>query len=300
MDLSLSQLSTVLAIASAGSVTEAASLLGRSQPSVSRALKDLEDQIGCQIFDRATRPFTPTPEGEILLRHVRAIRGEISGLQSELTALQTEQRNLVRIGAHAIPAASLLPAAVSRLKSQNPTGLFEVSVDRTLPLLNALREGHFDFVISTIPDDHHDDLVFEQLYDSRLGVYVRHDHPLASMPNPTLADAVGFPWLYPSGVSRRMAEMENQFLMNGLKKPEMAMRTMSISLSRQAVLSQDWVILVHGDIFEDDVRQGRIVHLFKHDIARAVSMGVARRGQAELSDSALAMVDTLKALAAKP
>ena len=297
MDRSLSHLSTVLVVAETGSVTQAAELLGRSQPSVSRALRELEYEIGAKVFDRSTRPFTPTAEGIVILRHARSIRGEITSLDEELNTLKLDQKNLIRVGAHAIPAISMLPDAISNLKTHVPDAKIEVVVGRTKRLLEALKEGHFDLVVSTVPTIPHEDLVFETLYEAQLGIFVRKGHPLATRAGLEFRDLVKYPWVYPLVYSHRLAEMEQQFQLNGVQKPDMALSTMSSSLSRHAVLNQDWIILVHSDIFKDDLEVGTIVQLLGHLAMRTVQLAVAKRAGAELSEAAESMINALKSFA---
>ena len=74
-DLDWNLLRVFLALAEAGSVTGAASLLGLKQPSVSQALKRLEDRVGTRLAERS--PFALTPAGERLMHEAVEVRAAI-------------------------------------------------------------------------------------------------------------------------------------------------------------------------------------------------------------------------------
>ena len=65
--MTLTQLKYVITIADTGSMNEAAKLLFISQPSLSLALKELENEIGTELFKRSNRGVVLTPEGQEFL-----------------------------------------------------------------------------------------------------------------------------------------------------------------------------------------------------------------------------------------
>ena len=71
--MTLTQLKYVITIADTGSMNEAAKLLFISQPSLSLALKELENEIGLELFKRTNRGVTVTPEGEEFLGYARQV-----------------------------------------------------------------------------------------------------------------------------------------------------------------------------------------------------------------------------------
>ena len=72
------------AIASRGSMARAAEVLGLSQPAISKAIADLERDLGVAVFDRSTRGVQLTESGQVLLRRGRVILDELRhGLADE-------------------------------------------------------------------------------------------------------------------------------------------------------------------------------------------------------------------------
>jgi DNA-binding transcriptional LysR family regulator len=68
------QLKSFIAIAETGSFGKAARTVSRTQSALSLQIKKLEDQLGCQLFDRGGRKVTLTPEGEIFLGYARQMK----------------------------------------------------------------------------------------------------------------------------------------------------------------------------------------------------------------------------------
>ena len=76
MGLTLRQIDAFRAVMLTGTATEAAQVLGISQPAISRLVSDLEQEIGFKLFDRVGRRVVPTAEAQILIEEVkRALTG---------------------------------------------------------------------------------------------------------------------------------------------------------------------------------------------------------------------------------
>ena len=81
--MTLQQLKYALTIADCGSMNEAAKQLFISQPSLSETMKELETEIGLDIFLRSNRGIVITPEGEEFLGYARQVTEQFGLLQSK-------------------------------------------------------------------------------------------------------------------------------------------------------------------------------------------------------------------------
>ena len=104
------------ALGDTGNLNRAAIGLGISQPAISKLLKELEDGLGVELFERHARGVVPTLYGEAMIRHARRLLNTLDSAYSEVDALRHGQQGHVRIGTILTPCAELLPEVIRRAK----------------------------------------------------------------------------------------------------------------------------------------------------------------------------------------
>lgn len=95
----LGELRTLVAIVDAGSLAAAARRLGRSAPSISRDLADLERRTGASLVERSTRRSRPTPAGLRLAEHARQLLGSYEEALGEAAGEATIPKGSIRMSA---------------------------------------------------------------------------------------------------------------------------------------------------------------------------------------------------------
>jgi DNA-binding transcriptional LysR family regulator len=129
------------------SFTKAAEILHTSQPTVSEHIRNLELRLDCKLFDRLGRSIMPTREAEILYPRALAILEDLKKLEDELAmAGQTVAGELI-IGASTIPGAYILPAIASSFKSRYPGISFEIRIDDSAKVVEAIQSNDLFFGI---------------------------------------------------------------------------------------------------------------------------------------------------------
>ena len=94
----LDELSWFVVLAETEHVTDAAAELGISQPTLSRALARLEDEVGVPLFDRVNRRLQLNAYGEILLEHARRTITEMRSATERIAAMRDPDTGLYRPG----------------------------------------------------------------------------------------------------------------------------------------------------------------------------------------------------------
>lgn len=189
-------LRTFAAVADLGSFTAAASAEGYTQSAVSRQIAALEEVCGVELFARGARGVRPTPAGEYLLPHARALLERLADTARALDGLRRLDAGTLRVGAFPTANTALVPRALARFRARHPgvrPSLREGTTERLLPMLEA---GDLDLaVVSThkTPVLAAADLV--HLLDDPLLVALPAGHRLAARDRVPMAELADDPWI---------------------------------------------------------------------------------------------------------
>ncbi|MEX2238229.1 MAG: LysR family transcriptional regulator [Dehalococcoidia bacterium] len=196
--------------------SRAAEVLGSDQPSVSRRLKELERQMGQQLFIRGARGVTLTPAGEKLLELVAASVESFLRLPhlfaEEMAAAAPTQ---VRVAGGQQLLLSLLAPALFAFREHHPG--VNVSVVSALKpeVVELVRSGRADVGLTSaasIPGD----LAYDEVLRDTLGLFVHDGHSLSGRPVVGLAEIEPFPLLLPDVHSSTRVLLEEAFRSRGL------------------------------------------------------------------------------------
>lgn len=131
--------------------TQAAAALFSNQPNVTRAIKNLEADLGCTLFLRSNRCVTLTPEGEKLLSHISIAMEHIDAAERELALDKSLQQGIISIGATEVALHCLLLPILKQFKKQYPGIHLRVANFSTPQALAALKDGLVDLAVVTTP-----------------------------------------------------------------------------------------------------------------------------------------------------
>ncbi|WP_114814894.1 LysR family transcriptional regulator [Paraburkholderia kururiensis] len=152
--MELHQLEAFSAVMSAGSITGAARLLGRSQPGVSRTIQDLEQEIGYALFDRNGPRVTPTHRAFLLYAEVERALVGLERIRASALAIGRDEAPPLRIAATPALAAALVPRALARLAPGVAAHEAQVRSASAEQVVQALLSRAVDVGIATLPLDH--------------------------------------------------------------------------------------------------------------------------------------------------
>lgn len=228
--LNIRQLALIAQLDESRSVVRAAEMTGMSQPAASTLLRIFEESFEVPLFERHARGITPTPFGEIVARHARAILAEIEQVQDEIDTLKTGLSGQTSLGALLTPGMNLVPEAIRILKQQHPGLLVSVELDSSRPLIEKLQAGRLDLVIARFLDFCDPAaLQFEALGKESHAVIASGTHPLASVSRPQLKELLGQPWVLPPSGSVLREQLTAHFQRRGLVMPRNILQTQSLS-----------------------------------------------------------------------
>lgn len=149
--LTLKQLRYFEAVAQQGHFGRAADMCAISQPAISVQIKELEEALGTQLFERSARQVRLTPFGELFALRVRAILRRVDDLGDLARAAQTDMVGKLRLGVIPTIAPYLLPRVIGHLAVQHPDLDVHVKETQTEKLIAELIAGRMDTAILALP-----------------------------------------------------------------------------------------------------------------------------------------------------
>lgn len=191
-------LEIIAAIVDCGGLTEAAELLNKSQPSLSRTLADLELRIGAPLFLPGRRPLQPTELGRALAQSGRMVLQAGQAGSAVIEKFRAGHQGLVRVGGTPIFMDGVVSEMIADFQANSP----DVRVDQIYgyrdALVLGLRNQSLDLGILPIaPEDVPTDLVFDPILPSQNVIACREGHPLTRRGIVHLEEIVKYPWVTP-------------------------------------------------------------------------------------------------------
>src|ERR1044072_1856188 len=172
-------LQTFVEVARQKSVMKAAELLHVSQPAVTKTIRELEQALGVDVFERDGRGIKITRYGEFVLRPAgAALRALRQGLDS-VSQEQFADAPPIRIGALPTVSSRIMPRAMDLFLKENTWSRVKIVTGDNTVLLEQLRVGDLDLVVGRLAGaERMAGFSFEHLYSEQVVFAVRAGHPL--------------------------------------------------------------------------------------------------------------------------
>src|SRR2546428_13123080 len=195
-----------VAAAEERNVPNAGCHLGVAQPSVSKQIRKLEEELGAPLFHRMKGNVALTAAGEALLPWARRVLGDLDAATVEVRELTELRRGRLALGATPSVSTSLLPRALARFHASYPGVELVVREAGSRDLVAALEEGALDLAPGILPLKH-EVLETTPLFKEELVLAVPPGHPLAARKTVSMGDLRGVPlWMFREGYDLRSEE----------------------------------------------------------------------------------------------
>ena len=189
--MEIKQLKAFAAIAEEKTFTAAAKVVNVTQAAISMQIRQLEDEIGLQVFTRTPRRVILTEAGEKLLERTRRILREHDSALQELAEIAGAEHGRLRIGsASAMFATDQLPNILEKLKTKYPNAEISVSSGTSKTLVDKIMHGETDIAFVSLPVET-PNIQTELLYSDEVVAIAHPSHPLADQKCISAADLAG-------------------------------------------------------------------------------------------------------------
>jgi DNA-binding transcriptional LysR family regulator len=176
-------------VADEGNVTKAARRLHIAQPSLSAALRQLETQLGAELFRRHGRHLALTPAGELLRRRGRDLLNEADAVVAAVRGAAVGGR--LRLGVSPTARFELAPRLLAVCAANSPSVMVYTQEDTTGALVRGVADGSLDAAITfCVSEPPPSSVELVPLYEERAVVHLVADHPLAHQNTVTLSQLV--------------------------------------------------------------------------------------------------------------
>lgn len=168
-----------LTVAREGNITAAANYLHLTQPTLSRQIKDLEDELGQQLLIRKSRRVILTPEGMLLRKRAEEIISMVDKTEAEFSSMDNTISGDIYIGGGETQAIKLIANIMKELSNEYPGIRYHLYSGNAPDVTDRLDKGLLDFGLLIQPADltKYDYLNLPE--KDSWGVIMRQDSPLA-------------------------------------------------------------------------------------------------------------------------
>jgi len=254
MDMDITRLRHIIAVADAGSFSRAADLQHITQPALSRSVAAFERDAGLRLFDRSRGGAAITPAGEFVVSRARDVLRSIGELSRDVELYRKGAAGRVAFGMGPLLASLLLPRLGPRLLADTPQ--LEVSTVIRPPdmLLPDLQDDAIEMIFGNswlLSDE--TGLGTQELARLELAVFARAGHPLAGRDRVSPLDLSAYP-------SARASRFSNDRGHAG------AFICDNFHVLRETVLHSDCIWITATAFVRDDLAAGRLARLAVADM----------------------------------
>lgn len=184
-----------LTVAREESFSKAAEVLYLSQPTLSRQIREMEEELGVQLLIRTNRNVQLTPEGQRLRRRAQEIVDLMDKTQDEFQHLDDEVSGQITIGAGETQIMREIAKVAIPLQREHPGIRFNLYSANADDVAEKLDKGLLDFGLMFEPYDLHRYETLLLPFSDTIGFLMRTDHPLAQKDSVRMEDVEGVPLL---------------------------------------------------------------------------------------------------------
>lgn len=273
--MEIRQLKAFLAIAEAKTFTAGARRVNVTQAAISMQIKQLEDEVGLQLFTRTPRRVIMTEAGEYLLERARKILREHDNALAEIAELAGAEHGRLRIGsASAEFATQQLPHILQSIRAKYPNADIAVTAGTSQKLVDKIMHGEIDIAFVSLPVEN-SSITTELLFSDEIVAIAHPSHPLANEKYISAAALAGEKLILGElgGNTRRMID---DFFNAANVRPNIVMELSRQEAINQMVENNLGVGTAGAKTIANEIREGRLISWLIEGAEINWELGLAR------------------------
>jgi DNA-binding transcriptional LysR family regulator len=288
--MDLDQLHTFLEIVRLKSFSKAAQTCFRTQPAISAQVRQLEQELNANLFERLGTRIALTPAGRIFAEYAEQILDLRRRAQESIQELERVPRGELIIAANEATCIYVLPEVFSEYKKQFPN--VQLHVDRSYGsrVLQAVQDNLADFGITQLPVDAKKCQVVK-IHSDEIRIIVPKEHPLAGRRSLVASDIAPYQLLLPkTGTTRAKL---NSWLEPVEEQLQVSMELDSTEMIKRFVMAGLGISFLAASHCREEVAAGKLVTLALGPEPMIRRLGLIYRKDKALSRAALGFIQVI-------
>ncbi len=292
------QLTALTALCVTENYTLAARRLGLAQPTVHRAVTQLEREAGRALFEKTSFGFVASRPALALAQAFRLMMRELEQAEEDLADFDGNDAGRMVIGALPMSRSVLLPRALNEFRAIRAKHRILIHDGPYDELLRGLRRGEIDVMVGALRDPAPiGDVVQERLFADGLSILAGPHHPLVGQGILTRDALADYAWVVPRAGSPSREQFDTFFAGSG--EPERVIETGSILLMREILISSDHLGCISRAQARAELDKGLLAEVPVDAGWLPRPIGLTQRTNWEPTKAQTLMLDLLRAAASK-
>ncbi len=255
--MTIRHLKIFIAVYTDMSVTKASQKLHLAQPSVSLAIRELEEAYHVRLFDRINRRLFATESGKMFFDYASHIISSFDQMESAM--LSPQGAGDIRLGSSVTIGNFLIPEALGRFRKLFPECRVSVCIENSRSIIQRVLKNELDLgIVEDKPG--YEQLVGIPVMEDRLYFVCGSGHPLAAKKTVTLPELCRYPFfMREQGSAAR--EITDHLMRMNQQKYEILWESVSNQALIRGVACQPGITVLSGRLIEEQVKDGTAVIL---------------------------------------
>ena len=292
--LRMRQVSLLLAICECGTLRQAATEMGMTQPAATKMLHELERALGIELFDRVGRGLVLNAVGQTVVDHFKGMVGTVQSLARELDSIRQGVYGTLSVGSIMAASPATLTQAVIAIRDRLPLLSIHIATGTSDVLIQSLDAGQLDVVIGRPVAQSAADYVFHPLAHEDLCLIAASDHPVLDQIPISLPSLLPYPWILQAQGSPMRELVDREFRSAGLRTPAHLIETSSILTTVDLVSRTRMIAVIPSSVAQNMAPGGSIAVLNYRLNHQLDPFGVLLRRDRPLTMAATIFVDLLQ------
>ena len=269
-----------------------------SQPALSRALQQLEEELGVQLMLRSGRGVVLTPAGSAFLARARVAEAELRKAAEEARSTVDDGSGLLALGLSPVGASLLLPELFITLRQTRPKARIRILETTPSALLPLVRDEVMDLAVTQRTRINLDaGLDYRPLAEINMRIAVRRGHPLLALRKAHLTDLVSASWLYMTAHDSSDDIVSRSFIAAGLPVPLPAVHCGSYFIALDLIAATDMIGVLPPALLRSCIKSGQLDELVLAEPLLPIHLGLYTRAGSPATASAKSAADTIVSIA---